>query len=611
MDNQAVNPNQAPEARARAEDPRIPHYAKILDKPTNVHEFHMNGLFGEDSRGKNGLLIKAPCTFHNLDLMHFDVPLIVRSKGFKVTGTLKISHFYTDAWHQSADDFDIEVLEISVPLDLYDEWKLLEKDPTAIDRIKHPDGVQFIPWINGRPDESGTIKNGRIGQIIIVAKEDHETQERACQGVASFNGTLENVRLGENGIHIQTDLDEHGISIVHAVDCVIGSTTAPCKIHSPGGRFKPGIVINDRKRDRVSKGNLLLNIDAPFFDIPEDAAECLVKGCNLPGHDHETHKEAPVSKLQKMSNGGVRKLVGSESEESLPYKDSAGLLTVGIGHLMSKSEINSGKIKLKDGTVLDYRKKGGLTKFEITDLLKDDLPRFEAAVNTAVTAPLRQNEFDSLVHFAFNVGCAAFADSTLVKKINAEEYSNVAHQIRRWIYATKNGEKIVVDGLKNRREVEVDMGAWDDSNAPAEIDVSILEQAKRGMPLEIHYDADRQQKLDEAIRILGGDTSYEEGFNATFERVNKQLAEQHETAVEVAKIEAVDKHIVENTRTTFGSKILNTSTIGIVGTLATGAAALFGVSPEIIAVATGGIGLITNAANWFFRRYKTEGAPIQ
>jgi lysozyme len=39
-------------------------------------------------------------------------------------------------------------------------------------------------------------------------------------------------------------------------------------------------------------------------------------------------------------------------------------------------------------------------------------------VNHLVTTPLNQNQFDALVDFAYNVGCGAFASSTLLKDVN-------------------------------------------------------------------------------------------------------------------------------------------------------------------------------------------------
>ena len=76
------------------------------------------------------------------------------------------------------------------------------------------------------------------------------------------------------------------------------------------------------------------------------------------------------------------------------YPDSGGAPTIGIGHLLTRSERTSGKIGI-GGQALDYR--DGLTEQQCWDLLDQDLDVAERAVNAAVTVALNQNQFDALV----------------------------------------------------------------------------------------------------------------------------------------------------------------------------------------------------------------------
>ena len=72
-------------------------------------------------------------------------------------------------------------------------------------------------------------------------------------------------------------------------------------------------------------------------------------------------------------------------------------------------------------------------------------------VRTHVTyAKLTQHEFDAMVDFTFNVGCHAFATSTLLKKVNHGDVAGAANEFGRW---TKAGGK-VVPGLVKRRKDE-------------------------------------------------------------------------------------------------------------------------------------------------------------
>jgi lysozyme len=130
------------------------------------------------------------------------------------------------------------------------------------------------------------------------------------------------------------------------------------------------------------------------------------------------------------------------------YLDSGGAPTIGIGHLLTRSERTSGKISI-GGQALDYR--NGFTEQQCWDLLDADLAGSEAVVNDAVKVSLNQNQFDALVSFVFNVGDGAFRSSTLLRLLNQRQYDQVPAQLGRW--NMDNGH--VVQGLVNRRNKEI------------------------------------------------------------------------------------------------------------------------------------------------------------
>jgi lysozyme len=130
------------------------------------------------------------------------------------------------------------------------------------------------------------------------------------------------------------------------------------------------------------------------------------------------------------------------------YLDSGGAPTIGIGHLLTRSERTSGKITI-GGQALDYR--NGLTEQQCWDLLDLDLTGSEAVVNDAVKVSLNQNQFDALVSFVFNVGDGAFRSSTLLRLLNQGQPDQVPAQLQRWVM--DNGH--VVQGLVNRRNKEI------------------------------------------------------------------------------------------------------------------------------------------------------------
>ena len=79
-----------------------------------------------------------------------------------------------------------------------------------------------------------------------------------------------------------------------------------------------------------------------------------------------------------------------------------------------------------------------------------DLEVFEDAVNKAVQRSIVQCQFDALVSWTFNLGAGNLNSSTMLKKLNNQEYDEVASQMKRWNKA--NGK--VLEGLVRRREAE-------------------------------------------------------------------------------------------------------------------------------------------------------------
>ncbi|HEX9239195.1 MAG TPA: lysozyme [Candidatus Bathyarchaeia archaeon] len=151
-----------------------------------------------------------------------------------------------------------------------------------------------------------------------------------------------------------------------------------------------------------------------------------------------------------ISDAGIEALQKREGSSLTAYRDSAGLLTIGTGHLLGKDELSSGK-------VLGIDWKDGITPELAADLLKRDLAAAQAVVNVAITVPLVQYQFDALVSFAFNVGSMAFRQSTLARILNAGDYVGVPAQLARWIHSAG----AVDPGLVTRRKSEIEQ--WENA----------------------------------------------------------------------------------------------------------------------------------------------------
>lgn len=119
------------------------------------------------------------------------------------------------------------------------------------------------------------------------------------------------------------------------------------------------------------------------------------------------------------------------------YKDSVGVLTIGIGHT---SRAGPPVVTPSLWLTLD----------ECFELFAKDLAKYEAAVNTAVRVPITQSQFDALVSLCYNIGQGALKGSSLLRKLNARDYQGCADGFRAW---NKAGGKVSA-GLAGRRERE-------------------------------------------------------------------------------------------------------------------------------------------------------------
>ncbi|MGD9966434.1 MAG: lysozyme [Hyphomonadaceae bacterium] len=88
------------------------------------------------------------------------------------------------------------------------------------------------------------------------------------------------------------------------------------------------------------------------------------------------------------------------------------------------------------------------------EMLALDVAPFEGLVNTLVTQPLTQTQFDALVSFAFSVGAEAFGKSQVLRRVNAGDYVSAACAMDAWRKSDVSGELVIVDALVRRRTAE-------------------------------------------------------------------------------------------------------------------------------------------------------------
>lgn len=134
----------------------------------------------------------------------------------------------------------------------------------------------------------------------------------------------------------------------------------------------------------------------------------------------------------RTSQRGLSLIKSFEGLRLQAYQDSVGVWTIGYG------------------TTRGVKAGMAITKEQAERMLMDDVQRFEPEIERLVTLPLSQNQWDALISFTYNLGAANLESSTLLRKLNAGDYTGAAEQFPCW---NKAGGR-VLPGLVRRRAAE-------------------------------------------------------------------------------------------------------------------------------------------------------------
>lgn len=138
----------------------------------------------------------------------------------------------------------------------------------------------------------------------------------------------------------------------------------------------------------------------------------------------------------RTSDNGIEFIKSAEGFSPIPYLCPAGYLTIGYGHVIREGEtFNS------------------ITEQEATELLRNDLYKYEKAVIRLIRVLLNSNQFDALVSFTYNLGSGVLQRSTLRMKLNRGEYEEAADEFPKWCWA--GGRKLKGLLLRRLREKRI------------------------------------------------------------------------------------------------------------------------------------------------------------
>jgi lysozyme len=152
-----------------------------------------------------------------------------------------------------------------------------------------------------------------------------------------------------------------------------------------------------------------------------------------------------VNRKTKMSDKGIQFLIREEGLIKHPYRDSAGIPTIGVG--MTYYPDSGKKVQISDPE---------LTLDQCIVYLREMLKIYERGVSEVTRDDLNQNQFDALTSFTYNIGVAGFRASSLLKKVNANPQDPT---IEKAFLAYSNAR---IDGVKKpillgRRKREADL----------------------------------------------------------------------------------------------------------------------------------------------------------
>jgi len=137
------------------------------------------------------------------------------------------------------------------------------------------------------------------------------------------------------------------------------------------------------------------------------------------------------------NQAGVELIKEFEGLRLRAYRCPAGVPTIGYGTTVYPTGY---KVQLGEQ----------ITAEQAEEYLRSDLRAFERNVERMVLVPVNPNEFSALVSFAYNLGAEALRKSTLLRLLNAHNYTGAAEQFGRWTYAA--GKQL--PGLVRRRAAE-------------------------------------------------------------------------------------------------------------------------------------------------------------
>lgn len=129
-----------------------------------------------------------------------------------------------------------------------------------------------------------------------------------------------------------------------------------------------------------------------------------------------------------------------EGFQELAYIDTDGTPVIGYG----LSKINGKQVQIGDS----------ISTSQAEAALKSQLQVIRQTIESEVKVKLNDNQLSALTSLAFNAGVDSLKKSTLLRKLNAKDYTGAANEFLRWDKANVGGRLLSLEGLARRRQAE-------------------------------------------------------------------------------------------------------------------------------------------------------------
>ncbi len=125
----------------------------------------------------------------------------------------------------------------------------------------------------------------------------------------------------------------------------------------------------------------------------------------------------------RLSPKGIKLLHDREGCVLTAYKDTVGVWTIGYGMTFFPNGA-----RVKQGDKITQKQADDMFAAVLENDFEKPLEKLLAGIN------LNQDQYDALVSFVFNVGVAAFSNSTMLRLLKAGKFRDANKQFSRWVF---------------------------------------------------------------------------------------------------------------------------------------------------------------------------------